>query len=523
MLDPFEPPSPFGLAHESVYDVEGNVPSTATVPFRLLNPHLEAHFNTLLSSSAYDATHLSRFTIVLIRYGVSTRRFDIVTHIANYLLRQPHRPIEMDQQIYRALFSALVDGGLYRTAEQVFCLAREETGALTLAFYREMMELYGKERKVFFGGKVFPGEPLRGKRAIDSGWALYRGVMKADWADWETVQARILGNTRFTRISPLDVPRSPTLLSDDTTELVRLPTQYNLRSFFNAALTLFYVHREDQAIPTRYLLIPQTFQALLTLRQDFTRSVDPADLPPFGVEDSMLATVARDLVRARIPLPPGIEYHLSQYPQFLDDQATSPPSLPIHRQTHDRNPYRIHAFHTPSSSPIFEQDAMDAVARSPEYVNSSPGEIDPSDWPLLVWASLEGRSETEYAGLPPGLWAESQRFKQYFEVSGEYLLVVGTSGRPIPFIPRAHRQAFLEQHWTALREAFHSAEAVGRLAGLGWWPGCRRDFERQRWALSNRGRSGKRKREIREAVGVIRFGSLESLREVARKSDLSLE
>ncbi|CDZ98552.1 hypothetical protein [Phaffia rhodozyma] len=554
------------------YDEETNayISSVPTKPFELLDPHLVQHFDTLISSSAYTADHLSRLTVILIRYGVSTRRFDIVTQITNYLLRQSWRPIQMNRYIYHALFNALVSGGLFRTAEQIFCLAREEASShgtkLSFGFHRDLLELYAAERKLFFGGKAYPGETVRGNRALTSGWALYRGIMRGDWADWEEVQTRILSNTRFKRIA--SVPSSNrsskvlsqtslidqasrsterSIVSDDpiyflgtnSPEIVR---PLRLQNFFNAALSLFYVCRSEDTVPDKFLLNPKTFESLLHERQQVAQSFDSADEPDYAVEDEMLTMVAQDVVRARLPLPPGIEYHLSRYPSFLEKLATlretvvSSPSFPAQTDElnvhHKYNPYRLVPARSyfKGSLQVYEQEAMDNLASSPEFFSPTdpsgePYAIHPSDWPLLVWAALKGRTEAEYGNLPPGLWAEAQLFSQSFEVSksDRYLLLVGRVGKPVPFIPKRHREEFLQGHWPSLRKTYSVAAALERLGDLGWWPGCQKDFIGLKWKESGRGRSVQKRTELKQAVEAIELGSLDSLKEIAQNLKVSID
>jgi hypothetical protein len=497
-----------------------------------LGPDASMLFQSYLQSpSAYDPPAAAT---ALLRYAADARRFDLILQMHNYLLGTNDRPVQMTAELYRALIIPLRHSGYHRTAEHVFCLARKELTAqgleLDVDLYGFMLKAYADDRSggVDYvamdghwspprAGKIYPGDEDPADRALRRGWALYRGAVWGHWQHWDPLQARILRDEthyplrRWFIEGPQQSPPTLSPANDPSGEPdFRPPHSADLPQLFNAAIRLLRMQKGMTELPRHVLRSRDLLKAMIATVKKKALNVRRADAPELVGADLCLSLIALDIRRAGFLVPLGVELLLARYPQHHERIQQVQPIRPLSALQEAEADF-FYAYSTEGAfmlprdvrgsrrrrkepSEAFDSREMDQLGLATSYPAGSFDDCDisPSDWPLLVWAALEGRAETDF-NLPPGIWDAALELKDNFAIAegGQYLLLVGRFGEPVPFVPSRNRDEFIQLNMPpellGRKLSPHDTRPRLALSRAGWWPNMRRDL-RERFSAAWRER-----------------------------------
>lgn len=518
--------TPRDVALERLSDASPNNDDASGLPahieVRLPNAsELGPEFKDLLSRlrSTTPGVEVPGTVANFLQYAIAAQRWDLIFEMYESLLLRDNRPVKMTGDIYRQLVRGLIYSGAFRRAEQVFSLARREqmTLGVELDFdiYLRMVRMYASLRRRGLGhftetgewvkagstGTVFPGEEERSVRALKKGWALYRGIVWGQWEHWQPFQDQILYEQSpyprrawFSR--PVD-PSSNVPSPKTDPEDFEAKVAPNLEELFNAAIRLLVNREGMQTIPRRLLRNTDILSLSIETVSKQAANKPRATWPQLKGEDLYLSLVAMDIKRAGFNVPRAVQLLLAHFPTHQERMAQVESSRPIttlnsEKAFHPHDPYRLWDRNCSKAKlfRVFDEGEMNKLARMSTYPEGTfdGSEIGPSDWPLLVQAHLEGRSEDEFT-LPPGLWQAALEFTYNFALSddGRSLLLVGLTGQPLPFIPTSQRLEWINTNWANRGEQL-GGESRGAgdvkipnaLRKLAWWPEMNSDLNRKK-------------------------------------------
>lgn len=504
-----------------------------------LGPSFEEVFKSFLQSSAAHDPSAAATNLLL--YAAEAYRTDLVIQMHRYLLSSDRRPVQMTGALYKALVISLATKGYRRTAEQTFCLARKELTSegldLDVDVYVAMLELYASIRTRAVGyyssdgtwlkhasvGHVYPGELDPAERALRNGWALYRGIVWGQWEHWNPLQERIILDTSsfprrrwFQQGLQQHPSAAPTAVEPEGSKGepdFHPPASVDLPRLFNAAIRLLRFQEGMTELPRHVMRSKDVLHAMIATVKKKMLNARRTDAPELAGPDFLLSLVALDIRRAGFLVPLGVELLLAKYPQYHERIQQVRPIRPLSALPEAEadfgysystgNPYSLPRDvrgvlkQAPERTAAFDGAEMDRLGSASSYpAGTFDGcDITPSDWPLLVWAALEGRHETDFT-LPPGLWDAALEFKDNFRLTndGQYLLLTGRLGEPVPFVPFKNREDFIRLNTPARllgRVLVLRDDRLRRALGKeGWWPGMEHDLRmrpREAWLKIQQG------------------------------------